>query len=391
MQQYRCVLTEVERILNISKLLKKKSFFLFGPRSTGKSTLARRQLGDGQIYIDLLDGATFLRYAADPSHLEEVLSDGRHAGKIVVIDEIQKVPALLDQVHRLIEKTKRRFLLTGSSARKLRAGAANLLGGRAWEANLFPLVYPEIPNFDLKRMLRFGSLPQVWFSEDPDEELSAYAQTYLREEIQAEGYVRKIPQFARFLRVAALSSGNIINFAAIGSDAGVAASTIREYFSILNDTLVGFTVEPWVLSKKRKAIQTAKFYFFDTGVTHTLAGTEALDRNSDLYGKSFEQWIGMELRAYISYRRLKKSLCYWRSVNGQEVDFLLGETLAIEVKASSRIQRHDLAGLRALGEEKIFKQLICVSQDKSDHEIGGIRCMHWKTFLDDLWQDKLLI
>lgn len=383
-------MAEVDRILNIAKLLTKKSFFLFGPRSTGKSTLAMRQLGSNQVYIDLLDGATLLRYAADPSHLEAVLEHDKHSDKIVVIDEIQKVPALLDQVHRLIEKHQRRFLLTGSSARKLRAGAANLLGGRAWEANLFPLVYPEIPEFDLDRMLRYGGLPQVWLSDEPEEELSAYAQTYLTEEIQAEGFVRKIPQFARFLKVAALSNGNLINFAAIGSDAAVSASTVREYFSILNDTLVGFTVEPWVHSRKRKAIQTAKFYFFDTGVTHTLAGTESLDRNSDLYGKSFEQWIGMELRAYTSYRRLRKPLCYWRSVNGQEVDFLVGESLAVEVKSAARVQRRDLAGLLALGEERIFKNLVLVSQDRSDHETLGIRCLHWKTFLRELWNDKLI-
>jgi predicted AAA+ superfamily ATPase len=381
---------ELKRLINIPELLEKKSFFLFGPRSTGKSSLIRRQLGKKCIFIDLLDGTTYLRLADNPSLLDGMVLLAKENQLVVAIDEIQKLPQLLDQVHRLIEKEKLRFLLTGSSARKLRHGAANLLAGRAWEAQLFPLVFPELPKFDLARYLRYGGLPQVYLSADPEEELSAYVHTYLVEEIQAEGLVRKLPQFSRFLKIAALSNSQLINFSSIGSDASISASTVREYFSILNDTLVGFLVEPWIQSKKRKAIQTAKFYFFDTGVTHTLAGTEVIDRNSDLFGKSFEQWIGMELRAYISYRRLKKPLNFWRTVNGQEVDFLVGQSLAVEVKSTEKITRRDLSGLKALAEENAFAKYYCVSQDQIEQILDGIHCVHWNTFIKDLWADKLI-
>jgi predicted AAA+ superfamily ATPase len=310
--------------------------------------------------------------------------------KIIAIDEIQKIPALLDQVHRMIENNQAKFLLTGSSARKLRAGAANLLAGRAWEAQLMPLTFSEIKDFDLDRYLRFGGLPHVWLSNDQEEELSAYVHTYLLEEIQAEGLVRKIPQFSRFLKVAALTNAKLMNYSEIASDTGIPASTIREYYSILSDTLVGFLVEPWQGSKKRKAIQTAKFYFFDTGVTHTLSGTKSLERNSNLWGESFEHFIAMELRAFLSYQRIKIKLEFWRSVNGQEVDFVIDEILAVEVKSTQKVTNSDLKGLKTLAEENKFKQLICVSNDKLDRENDGIQILNWQTFLKRLWSGEYL-
>ena len=378
----------ISRKLNLPKLLEKKSFFLFGPRSTGKSTLIREQLAGRAHLVDLLDGQTFLRLSTDPSLLEDIAAKPIREGKVIAIDEIQKIPALLDQVHRMIEKDHAKFLLTGSSARKLRAGAANLLAGRAWEAQLMPLTFDEIKKFDLERYLRFGGLPHVWLSDEQEEELSAYVHTYLQEEIQAEGLIRKIPQFARFLRVAALTNAKLLNFSEIASDTGIPASTIREYYSILSDTLVGFLVEPWQGSKKRKAIQTAKFYFFDTGVTHALSGTKSLERNSNLWGESFEHFIGMELRAYISYQRIKSNLMFWRSVNGQEVDFVIDDTLAVEVKATQRVAASDLKGLKAIADEDKHKHLICVSTDKLDRESGGIKILHWQTFLTRLWNGE---
>ncbi len=379
----------LKRNLNIAELLKKKSFFLFGPRSTGKSTLIRQSfVSSDSFLIDLLDGRVHLKLSSNPAALEELVD--LHKSKIIIIDEVQKIPELLNEVHRLIEKKKVRFLLTGSSARKLRHGGANLLAGRAWEAQLFPLVWKELKKFNLEKMLQFGGLPQVYLSQDPKEELSAYVNTYLREEIRAEGLVKKFPQFSRFLKVAALSNGQLVNYSMIASDAAVPASTVREYFSILNDTLIGFNLEPWRESKKRKAIETAKFYFFDTGVTHTLAGTDYLDRNSDLYGRSFEQWIGMELRAYLSYRRIKKELLFWRSINGQEVDFVIGDSHAIEVKASQKISRKHLSGLIALREEGVHKNFYCVSHDPIESKAKGITCLHWKTFISRLWADALV-
>jgi predicted AAA+ superfamily ATPase len=381
---------DVHRTLDLCSLLKKKSHFLFGPRSTGKSYLARKQLSEQAIFIDLLDGSTYLRLLANPSLLESIINSPGQQGKIVVIDEIQKVPLLLDQVHRIIELEKRTFLLTGSSARKLRGGGGNLLAGRAWDSRLFPLTAHEIPNFNLDKLLRYGGLPNVYYSDFPSDELSAYVKTYLAEEIQAEGVVRKIPQFARFLKLAALSNGQLLNFSSVSSDCGVSASTIREYFSILEDTLIGWMVAPWQDSKKRKAIQTSKFYLFDLGVTHALAGTETLDRNSDLYGTSFEQWIGLELRAYCSYRRIRGDVTFWRSVNGQEVDFLVGTTLAVEVKATERTLARHGAGLRALQDEGIFKRFIVVSNDSLCRSADGVEFMHWRDFIRDLWDGDIL-
>ena len=307
-----------------------------------------------------------------------------------MIDEVQKLPLLLDEVHRLIEARKMRFVLTGSSARKLKRGNANLLAGRAWTARLHPLTRAEIPRFDLPRFLRYGGLPPVVLSEDPKEDLHAYVRTYLHEEIQAEGFVRRLPSFSRFLTMAALTNGQMLNFAKIANDAGLPAATVREYYFLLEDTLVGFLIPAWVKSTKRKAISTAKFYFFDTGVTHALAGTETLDRNSDLYGRSFEQWLGMELRAYLDYHRRHEPISYWRSTADHEVDFIIGDHAAVEAKATRRVGPSDLRGLEALAEEKIVRRLILVSEDPVEMKRGPIRCLPWQRFLDELWADEIL-
>lgn len=382
---------EFQRILNLPELLNKKSFFLFGPRSTGKTHLVRHQLQDRAVWIDLLKSETFLRLSQNPTDVEEILqTSGAQKHDLVVIDEVQRIPPLLNEVHRLIEERHLRFLLTGSSARKLKRGQANLLAGRAWTAQLFPLCSAEIPDLRLDYYLRYGGLPHVYQSENPEEELDAYVQTYLKEEILAEGLIRKLPPFSRFLKMAALSNGGQLNFAKIGNDTQVAASTIREYYSILEDTLVGFLLEPWAGSRKRKAVQTAKFYFFDTGVTHTLAGTKQVDRNSNLYGSSFEQFIAMELRACLGYRRIKEPLCFWRSQQGHEVDFLIGERTAIEVKSATRMTQDDRKGLDILREEGIFKDLFLVSHDRIESKKDGIELMHWKTFLDRLWSGAIV-
>lgn len=381
---------KIDRQLDLPQLLKKKSFFLFGPRATGKTFLLRGQLHDHAIILDLLRSDLYLRLSRSPADLESIISASR-PDSVVVIDEVQKVPQLLDEVHRLIESKGLTFLLTGSSVRKLRRGQANLLAGRAWQAALFPLTWAELDahNFDLDRYLRYGGLPTVYLSEEPDEELHAYTKTYLYEEIQAEGLVRRLPQFARFLQVAAVSSGQMLNFAEIGSDAQVSPTTVREYYYLLEDTLLGFLLPPWTKSKKRKAIATAKFYLFDTGVTHTLAGTATLDRNSDLYGRSFEHWIAMELRAALSYQRRRQELTYWRSTHQQEVDFLIGDEIAIEVKASTRVHERDGKGLRALQEEGIVKRFYLVSQDLQEMASNNIQRLHWRTFLGRLWSGTL--
>jgi predicted AAA+ superfamily ATPase len=379
---------EIQRQIQLAPLLAMKSFFLFGPRATGKTTLIRQQLAKSATIIDLLDSRHFLRLSSAPHELESLIAAA--PAEIIVIDEIQRVPELLNEIHRIIETQNLTFLLTGSSARKLRRGKANLLAGRVWDARMFPLIYREISDFNLSRYLQYGGLPAVYLSEYPEEELSAYVNTYLKEEIMAEGLIRRLPPFSRFLKTLALANGEMINFTKLANDCQVPPSTVTEYVGLLEDTLIGFLLPAWIESKKRKAIKTGKFYFFDPGITHMLAGTETLDRNSNLYGKSFEQFILMELRAYLSYRRKTSPLTYWRSKSGHEVDFLIGTKTAIEVKASKKVSRNDFKGLKYLKEEAVFQNLILVSQDPVSTLTDNILTIPWQKFLSDLWKDKFI-
>ena len=375
----------VQRLLDLPTLLKNKSCFLFGPRGTGKSFLIREQLQKKTLVIDLLRSEFSLRLSAAPSQLEDIIEAAGNPS-IVVIDEVQKIPPLLDEVHRLIEERAVRFLLTGSSARKLKRGQANLLGGRAARSELFPLTWKELGKFDLHRYLRFGGLPRVYFSEDPEEELDAYVRTYLMEEIQAEGLIRRLPPFHRFLQTAALANGELINFTNIGSDAQVSPSTVREHYQLLEDTLVGFFLLPWIKSKRRKAISTAKFYFFDTGITHTLAGTKHLERNSDLFGRSMEHFLAMEIRSALSYQRSREPFSFWRSTHGHEVDFVVGDRFAVEIKAKARTSERDAHGLKAFREEDAVRHHYLVSRDRVERKSDGIEYIHWETFLTRLWK-----
>lgn len=380
---------DVARQLDLVQLLRKKSHFLFGPRGTGKSWLIRKQKAPDWLMIDLLRSEELLELSARPSALREKVAAAR--AKLVVIDEIQRVPLLLNEVHVLIEEQKVRFLLTGSSARRLKKEHANMLGGRAWEARLFPLTSTELGKaFDLERALRYGTLPAVYASEEPHEELRAYLGVYLQEEIQQEGWVRNLPPFSRFLAAAASTSGELLNYAAIGSDSQVPASTVREYYQILDDTLVGSLLDPWTRSKKRKAIMTGKFYFFDTGILHQLLGVKGavLERNSTAFGKAFEHWMIMELRAWLSYTRRDEQLCFWRTDTRHEVDVLIGDHTAIEVKASRKVSMRDARGLVALREEKCFRNYIVVSTDPSMREEDKILFLPWQELLKRLWDNQ---
>jgi len=380
----------LQRLLKISDLLKQKSFFLFGPRATGKTSLIREQLSANVLIINLLRSDMFLRLSADPSLLEEIIETRPNAETIIVIDEVQKVPILLNEVHRLIEEKKIRFLLTGSSARKLRKNDVNLLAGRAWEARLFPLTRSEIPDFSLPRYLNFGGLPSVYLSENPREELIAYVDTYLKEEIQAEAVVRKIQSFAKFLQISALTSGKLLNFSSLSNDVGIPAATIREYYQVLEDTLIGFLLPAWTKTQKRKAISTAKFYFFDVGVMHQLAEIYTVEPNTDVYGQAFEHFIAMELSAYLSYNRKNLTLSFWAAPNEREVDFIIGDDIAIEIKSTKSVNAKHLKGIKALQEEGICKKYFLVSFDKIHRIHEGIEIIHWENFLDLLWQNKIV-
>lgn len=381
------------RILDLPKLLKTRSCFLFGPRATGKSFLIKQQLANSAIIFNLLKTESYLRLSAAPYLLEEFILGEmqKKTASIIVIDEIQKIPLLLDEVHRLIEEHQWKFLLTGSSARKLKAGHANLLAGRARTAEIFPLCWAEIPKFDLNKYLHLGGLPLIQESDDPLEDLYSYVSTYLYEEIQAEGFVRNLPAFSTFLHLAAQTNGEILNYSNIASDVEVSVPTIREYYQILEDTLLGFTIPAWKKSQKRKATSSSKFYLFDLGVTHALNGVKSIERVSNLYGRALEHWIALELRSYLSYRHIHEPLTFWRSFQNYEVDFLVGEIYAFEVKATTRVKDKDLKGLLALSEENIFKKYYLISNDAMPRVINNIVCLPWQDFIEQLWSDNIIL
>lgn len=384
------IMANLIRTLDLRALLQKKSFFLFGPRATGKSYLISKLFNQTSfLIIDLLESDKYLRLSSEPHKLENLINSQEKVD-LVVIDEVQRIPELLNEVHRLIEKRQFKFLLTGSSARKLKRAQANLLAGRAWEAQLFPLTYREIPKFDLQRYLCYGGLPPVYLSEEPLEELRAYVSTYLREEIQAEAVVRKIPAFSRFLKFSSLTCGNMINFSSVANDASVPITTIREYYQILEDTFIGFLLPAWTKTVKRKPITTAKFYYFDVGVKNILAEIYHVNPNTSLFGQVFEHFIAMELRAYLSYTRSFEKLAYWCAKNGQEVDFIVGDRLGIEVKATEKITAKHLRGIIALKEENLLERYIIVSQDKINQNIQGIECLYWKDFLQAMYEQKII-
>ena len=377
----------ISRILSLQHLMHKKSHFLFGPRATGKSSLIKHDLSNESLIIDLLHSETYMRLVENPSQIEGMIEfDNR---PYIVIDEIQRIPELLNEVHRLIEKQNSKFLLTGSSARQLKRQGVNLLAGRARQAELLPLCYPEFENFNLSRYLQYGGLPPVVLSDEPDEDLSAYVHTYLEEEIKSEALVKNLPAFSRFLQLSALTSGTTLNFSSIASDAGVSSITLREYYQILEDSFLGFIVPPWKHSIKRKAIATARFYYFDVGVKNQLAGISSIPENTDLFGQAFEHFIAMELRAYLSYSRKKLPLCFWRTSAGHEVDFLIGNQIAIEVKSTRKVANKHLKGLRYLMEENKVEKYYLISFDPIALKTDAIHVLPWKKFLNDLWSGNI--
>ncbi len=375
----------VPRHLKIAEVLKSKSCFLFGPRQTGKSTLIRQQLSGAPVY-DLLDQTLFLRLSRNPALIREALTPET---SLVVIDEIQKLPELLNEVHLMIERYGVRFLLTGSSARRLRRKGVNLLGGRARSRALHPFTRHELgARFDLTRALEHGLLPPIYFSEAPGEDLAAYAGDYLREEIAAEAVVRNVGAFSRFLSAAALAHGQMINFASFANDAQVPASTARAYYDILKDTFIGQEVRAITETRKRKAVSTSKYYLFDIGLARHLQGRRGLAPGTAEYEEAFESFIHQEIAAYCSYHRLDPP-GYWRSKSGFEVDFVF-QDIAVEVKAKANVGARDWRGLTALNEEGITKRHLLVCMEPMSRLVKGIEVTPWEAFLDALWQGRLV-
>lgn len=388
------------RILDLESILKRKSLFLFGPRQTGKSSFLKLNYPDA-FYIDLLLNDNYASLLKKPELLRNrvELFIKNHKSNIIIIDEIQKIPHLLDEVHALIEKYKTlRFILTGSSARKLKSQGINLLGGRASRAELFPLTFAEIKSeensFDYIRAMTSGLLPSVYNSENAYEDLLDYAGLYLKEEIKLEGYVRNLTAFAEFLRLAALSNTQQINYSNFASDSQVSVVTIKEYFQILEDTLIGSQIRPFRHTEKRKAMSSCKFYFFDIGVVNGLLRRKELTEGTSEFGAAFEQLIFQELRAYIGYYRKDFKLEYWRTTDKTEVDFVIYENLktlyAIEIKSSKKLKPKDYSGLLKLEAELPLKKkiVVCLSP-YSMVEDNDIEVYNVEDFLSMLWAHEI--
>jgi predicted AAA+ superfamily ATPase len=375
----------IERLVDIEDLLAKKSHFLLGPRQTGKTSLIHHKLKDVRVY-DLLDSEIYLTLSRNPGRIAEEIQP---QDRIIVIDEIQRLPELLNEVHRIIESHGIHFLLTGSSARKLRRGGINLLGGRARTKYLHPLNYKELnKRFDLLRAIECGLIPSIYFSEDPRADLQAYAGSYLQQEILAEGATRNIPAFSRFLHVAALCNATIVNFTNVASDAQVARTTVHEYFEILKDTLILYELPAWRKSKKRKPLASSKYYFFDVGIVSVLQGREFRVGTPE-FGEAFETYLMHELKCYSDYVSGER-LWFWRSTSGFEIDFIIGDHTALEIKAKRNISGNDIKALRMLSEERKLKRYICVSMESRRRKVGNIDIIPYEEFLNLLW-DKAFI
>ena len=381
---------DLPRRLDLASDLRSRSVFLFGPRQTGKTTWLRRCFPDAP-WFNLLHGEVFLRLSRDPGRLRAELAANHPRTGPVIIDEIQKLPSLLDDVHDLMESRGLRFVLAASSPVKLRRGGVNLLGGRARTRALFPFVSAEVPDWDLLRAINVGGIPSIYLSPDPVEDLRAYCGTYLRLEVQAEGLVRGIEPFSRFLTAAAACRGQPIVFERLASDAAVPARTIREYFQVLEDTLVATLLRPFRPgSARRKPVSHAKLYFFDVGVANVLADVTHIAAGSPTFGPALEQLVFCELRAWLGYARDPRPLAFWRTADGSEVDFVVGDSAAIEVKATGTVTNRDLTGLRRLAEEAPLKHRIVVCRESAARVIDGIRILPVMEFLRGLWNGELL-
>ena len=384
----------IKRFANLSKT---NSFFLFGARGSGKTTLLEKIFStEDSLYVDLLDLTTFDELILDKSRFQALIDAPEHKEKRVVIDEVQRIPALLDVAHAQIQKRNRQFIFTGSSARKLKQHGSNLLAGRAWVYELFPFSTLELDNiFDLKKALEWGALPDAYLANDPasaKEYLTAYVGTYLQKEIQEERWVRQLPPFRKFLAVAAQMNGKIINKSAIAREIGVDDVTVANYFEILEDTLLGFTLPSFHTSVRKAQIQSSKFYLADTGIKRALDRTltVSLEPQTSAWGEAFEHWIILEFKKNISYARSDWALSYLKTKDGVEIDLIIdrpGEKkLLIEIKSKQKVLANDVKALETLGvalDSSAERWLL--SNDPLEQNFGGTRALHWRAAINELF------
>lgn len=380
----------IERFLDLEKHLEHKSILLLGPRRTGKSSFLKKQIKP-DLYINLLETETYSQFAYNPSLIKKIIKP-QH--KIICIDEIQKLPTLMDEVHSLIEThSNKKFILTGSSAKNLKKSHTSLMAGRARQIPFFPFTYNEVKNknFNLTKFLHYGGLPEAYLSKDPWEELKDYAGTYLTEEIQTSAFVRKIENYARFLKSAALSSGELLNFENLASDAMVPSRTIKDYYQLLEETLIGYNLPAFRKKDSRKEVAISKFYFFDNGVLNSFVGRKSLNTKTTAYGNLFEHFIFHEIYAYKKLTRQDWELEFWRTHAKDEVDFILGRgEVIIEVKSASTVKKEHLHGLKKFQADNKTKRALLVCQIDSKKIIDGIEIYPWKDFLTELWDDEII-
>jgi len=361
-----------------------ESLFLWGARQTGKSTLLKDRYPKTLLF-DLLLSDVFERLQRNPSLLREIVM-AETITDPVIIDEIQRIPALLNEVQWLMVNHGTRFILSGSSPRKILHAGANLLGGRALRYELYPLIYKEIPDFNLVRALNHGLLPRHYLSDRPEKLISAYIGNYLHDEIMAEAKIRKMASFSSFLEAAAFSNGETVNFTNIASDCGVSSPTVRDYFHILEETMIGRFLPSFQKKPKRRVTQAPRFYYFDIGIANYLLKRKSIEPGSEAFGRAFEHFIYHEIYAHSNYSGLNYPISYWRTSSGMEVDFILGDhQVAIEVKATDQANPRHFKGLTRFAEEYRVDRLILISNDPSPRKIGDISVMPWKLFLDQLW------
>ncbi len=387
-------------MVNISRMLDlrlphKQSAFLWGARKTGKTTYLKEKFPKSLVY-DFLKTDLFLEFSKRPSLLRERLL-AKNKGTLkepIILDEVQKIPQVLDEVHWLIENNGLRFVLCGSSARKLKKGQANLLGGRAWRYELFPLVSHEIGKSNLLRILNHGLIPLHYLQNDDDckKSLEAYVQDYLREEVFAEGLTRNIPAFSRFFDAFGYSHGEITNYCNIARECGVDSKTVKEYYQILIDTLLAVRVEPFKKRQSRQVITKAsKYYMFDVGVAGYLTKRHLAEQKGAEFGKAFEHFMLMEIVAYRSYAQKDFTINFWRTKTGLEVDFVLnGGEIAIEIKGARLVDKRDLNGLEAFIQTYAPKRNILICNEKEKRIHGKIDILPWEIFLHQLWSGKIL-
>lgn len=377
----------IKRICHINNDID-DSVFLFGARQTGKSTFLR-QVFPNCIYIDLLDTTLKNRFKRRPGLLYEMLAD-KPDGTKVVIDEIPEVPELLDEVHRLMSEKDHKFVLCGSSARKLKRKGYNTLGGRAYPVYLFPFVTAELEDFDLQHAINYGMLPPHYLAKNPQRRLSAYIDVYLKEEIKEEALVRNLNAFQRFLEVAALTDGEMVNYNNIAQDCGVSANTVAGYFDILEDTLLGFRMPAYTKTMKRRLVQAPRFYYFDVGIANHLLHRKELVRGTPDYGHAFEHLVVQELRAWLAYNESSETLSYWRTYAGQEVDAVIGDArVAIEIKSVEEVLPRHLKGLQAFAADYPESRQIIVSLDPINRRIGNVECIYILDFFRELWVNEI--